>query len=78
MEGVAYRMDGCSWEALNNSIQRTAILPRLDVRGTPSVAYPFGGTTLHRSVVFIRLTLEFSEHGKQKAWFLLSFISNGL
>jgi hypothetical protein len=54
-------------QALNKSVQRAAILLRLDVRATPCVAdYTtpgvfVGGTTLHRSAVFIRLELDFSQ-----------------
>jgi hypothetical protein len=42
--------------AARRTFHRYALLQRSKARGLPSVASPFAGTSVHRTLVFIRLT----------------------
>ena len=59
---------------LKKSFQRFAIPLRSEVQGTPSVACPLGGTTIHRIVVFSHLARGLFQLAKRKTWFSLSSI----
>ena len=49
---------------LDGRLQRFAILLRLQARGSPSMANPFDGSDVHRTLLCLRLTLAADGHGK--------------
>jgi hypothetical protein len=65
--------------AARRTFHRYALLQRSKARGLPSVASPFAGTSVHRTLVFIRLLTPVSALGRafQRCAFLLRLKARG-